>query len=294
MKTNLYKSLVITVVFALGILVFAFEMNVTYNQTHLTKGDSAYYYYKTGTVLQVAKAFGIPKALSAITSWPSEETALYYLEATILSPILPVRTFTSVILNGIWYLLMAVCLCIFFWQKTKSLWLSVLLPVPMLIAGPPLADPYQGLADLHVNLLGYTIGVSIMCLMLISDHLRKPWPTFLAGFFTGLLLLGRVYAVALVGIAMAPYVLQGIFFASNTDRKKTLLGTGIIAGLCLLIGGWWLVQHRGVVFGTFERVQNVPGAAVGVGSLRDNTVVWLNVIENFFFYNAAYYPLTFL
>lgn len=292
MKFKSGKALIATILFSIGMLLFVYRLNLIYNQNNLTKGDSTYYFYYTGVVLQTAKNFGIIKALSLAATWPAAQySVLHLFVAAILSPVLPLSTSMSVILNGIWYLLMAASLCLFFWDQTQSVTLSFLLPIPLLIAGPPLGDPYQGLADLHVNLLGYCLGISVICFLLRSDHLRKPGPAILAGLFLGLLLLGRAFSTALVGIAVAPIFLQGFFLGSRTERSKTLRGTILLGGTALLTAGWWLLP-RLVDFLEYPfRYVGIPGGSLGVGSISETATIWAGVALSFFVYKYTNYPL---
>jgi hypothetical protein len=293
MTKNFWKGLLITMIFALGVIAFAYRMNLIYNQNNLTKGDSTFYFYSTGIVLQTAKSSGIANALSLAVSWLAHNTILHYLVAAILSPVLPVKTTVGVMLNSIWYLIMAASLYIFVLDKTRSVFLSFLLSIPMLIAGPPLADPYQGLADLHVNLLGYTLGVTVMCFVLLSDDFRKPWPAVLGGVFFGLLLLGRVFSAALVGIAVAPILLRGVFWVPKPERAKALRSILFFGGAVLLISGWWFLPRliSLVMYPLKFALLNHPGRSVAVGSISSNAIIWLDVVRSFFFYTRAYYPL---
>lgn len=290
MKKKIWLSLITVIVFAVVILLFSYKMGLTYHQNNLTKGDSTYYYYFSGTVLQEAKANGILRAIMLVATYPGNNTILHYLVVAILSPILPLDTSIGVILNSIWYLFMAASLSIFFWRKTESIILSIFLPIPMLIAGLPLIDVYQGLTDLHVNLLGYTLGVSIMCFVLLSDYLHKPKPTIVAGIFLGLLMLGRIHSVALVGIALAPYVLKGLFFSSNLNKRKTFWGLAILGSVSFLISGWWIIPRLSAFLLPFQWY-GVPRGSLGIVTTYDSAWIWVNIVLGFFLYGIAYYPL---
>lgn len=293
MTKNSWKGLLLTILFASGVIAFAYKMNLVYNQNQMTKGDSTFYFYSTGIILQTGKASGIMNALSLAMSDISYNTTLHYLMAAVFSPVLPVKTTVGVWLNSIWYLSMAAILYYFFWSKTSSALLSFLLSIPMLIAGPPLADPYQGLADLHVNLLGYTLGVSTMCLVLLSDDFCKPWPAIWGGVFLGLLLLGRVFSTALVGVAVAPFMLRGVLWGSKPNRAKALRGILFFGGAALLVGGWWFLPRLIplVMYPLRFALLNYPDRSVGVGSISDNAIIWFHVALSFFLYTRFYYPL---
>lgn len=294
MSRRLAISLVVVATFAVGVVLYACRANRTCNRRNLVHGDSTYYYFTTGTTLQAARALGWRRAFGVATGHMKALSALHYLAVIPLCRVLPLSTSVAPLLNGIWYVLMAISLCLFMWRQTRSAQLSILLPLPLLIAGGPLSGAYQGLGDLHVNLLGYTLGTSTMCFILCSDHLRNRGMTVAAGICLGLLILGRVFSVALVAVAVAPFVLSGLIVGSKAERKRTFVGLAMLSGLGLLTSGWWLVP-RIPPFWThvFGESLGVPGGAVGVGSFRDNARIWLGVAKGLFVYNhnPGYYPM---
>lgn len=130
-----------------------------------------------------------------------------------------------------------------------------------------------------------------MCFVLLSGYLHKPKPTIVAGLFLGLLMLGRVHSVALVGFAITPYLLKGLFFTSNLNKRKTFWGLAILCSVSLLVSGWWVIPRLSAFLLPFQWY-GVPRGSLGVVTTYVSAWSWIDVVSGFFFYSIAYYPLT--
>ena len=288
-----WKSFAVVLLIAAVIIAMAYYFGSIYHQKNLTKGDSIYTFYIAGNLIQIAKGHGLFKAIQAAVNVPKQETVLHFLSAAMLGSILPVETSIGIIINSFWYLVMAVSLTFYFWKETSDNILAILLPIPMLIAGLPLIDVYQGLSDLHVNLLGYTIGVSIVCLVMSSDFFCNSKITILAGIMLGILILGRFHSVFLISLAIAPYIIVN-FFSSRERRKTMLKGLAFFLGIALLISGWWISPRLLRIIWKPINVYGVPGASIGNESKYKSAWAMIDLVTGFFFYNIAYRPLAFV
>jgi hypothetical protein len=249
---------------AIAVVLLSIHAHHAYYRTHLTLGDGQISYYRVALTLHVTHDHGLRAGLSyALQSL----CVLHQVVAAVLAPALPTAMVIAPLLNGIWYVAMSAVVCCLFLEKTQSAFGAFVLSMPPLLNPALLARPGSGLTNLHADTTAYSLGVSTLCLLILSRGWTRPWYSALSGISVGLLLLGRAPAVAMVAVMAAPLVLV------PAAKARSVRGAGLFLVAMLATGGIWLAPHMGELVAYFLAWYGHPRGAVG--TLQAWRVPWL-------------------
>ena len=211
-------------------------------------GDGVYYFATLAEILRVAKTDGIAAALARVATGDSFLQILPWLTAAVLAPVLPLDYSAMALVNGVWYLALAVTLYIYFNRRLGSPALAVLISLPPLAitstdASLGFSFVINGLPDANLALVPYLVGGSAVIWALASERLQRRPETLLAGLFLGLLALARPFTLGLIVPGLAPLVLAGLLTPDRIRRRRAWGNLGLAAAVALAIGGWWAIPR---------------------------------------------------
>ena len=180
-KNGKYLGLGLVILFCLLVLVTAFRASERYYSRNIVLTDTSYFLMSVGILLQGRDEFGWRHVLSSPTPLHSSEYSvgdsdvyeLHDLVAGLLKAVLPVRPSAAVILNGLWFIAMAVSLYLLLFERTGGWAIAALVAVSYLVANPYLPTVRFGLTSLDPNLHAFMIGTSAFCWLLLAHSFRK-------------------------------------------------------------------------------------------------------------------------
>lgn len=284
MNRNTLLGGVAIVLFASILLLAAFFAATLYRERYVQiRGDGMYYAARVATILQRWDKKGLLPAIQEAWQRESEDdwTLLPYLTSIALAPILP-RDYTAlVILHAPWFFALALSLYVFFLKRGYEPFVAFLLATPLLLVTHPLAELPEGLTDLSVNLYLYTLGITALVWIVASDSFHHRKACFLAGFFLGLLTLGRPHGLGVVGIASLPFFLAPFRREKKDAWPRAIRGIGILLGVWLLVGGWWFLPQMGGLIHYIEKWWGRAGLIGGKESTFFYLHYWAEVLFKF-------------
>jgi hypothetical protein len=276
------RGLTLQVLFSLIVLLLAFRASKLYYSENLpTFGDGVYYLAMMGETIRTSKVEGSIPAIRQFLTNERPQTALHYLTTSLLGKFLPLDYSLSVILNGIWYLVLSISLYLLFWRLSETGVLAFAFSIPLLTVTPFLSDVRYGLTDLNVNLIGYTIGGSAICWTLMSDRFRRFGPAAVAGLLLGLLTLGRIFVLGLLFPALLPVGIAGLACGSNDERRRTGFGMVICLVVMLAVSGWWALPKVLYLSKHYIGIYGKSGAVIGVSTYLSNFRAWRSFLSSF-------------
>lgn len=253
------RALAIVLGCSLLTVLWAARWQRAYYQEHLVPGDGAGTYYLVGLTLQQVRAEGSLAALRF--AMRSHLYALHQAVAALLAPILPLDLSVGPLLNGVWHVGMSLSVCWLFLEYTRSPISALLLSLPPTLLPSLLASPHEGLTNLHTATLSYTLGTTLICLILLSERLTRPLPTLLAGIWCGLILVGRYPTAALLAVMLAPLI--GSILVISVRQPRAARGIAVFALAGCLSSGWWLAEHGAEIVRYFLDWYGHPRGAIG-------------------------------
>jgi len=122
-KNGKYLRLGLVILFCLLVLVTVFHASERYYSRNIVLTDTSYFLMSVGIPLQGRDEFGWRHVLSSPTPLHSPDNGsdvyvLHDLCAWLLKAVLPVRPAAAVILNGLWFIAMAVSLYLLLFERT--------------------------------------------------------------------------------------------------------------------------------------------------------------------------------
>lgn len=241
---------------AATVLVGALGANQRYYSRHLAIGDGQGTYYLVARAMRMADADGVLKAGAVPIA--RDQYALQPLSAALGAPMFPRDMRIGPILNGLWFLVMACCSAVFFAEKAASVSAAVALALPPILYPPVVTSPYNGLTNLHSDLLGYTLGAGTLSLVLLAGDMGGMKIPVAAGALAGLTLIGRFPAAAVVFVMLAPPLLL-----KARRREISWRGLAIVALVAVVVAGPWLVLQLSKVVGYAITWYGHPRGAIG-------------------------------
>jgi hypothetical protein len=238
-------GVVIVLLFCWGLLVGAFRTSDRYYERRLVAADTSYYLMSAALVVSGKEDFSRRRVLNNPAPLHSSDsgTNVYVLQtlaAWDLRHFLPLRPAMAVVLNGIWFVAMAMSLYSLFWSRIGRWATSAIVTIAYLLANPFLPTVTYGITSMDPNLVGFMLGTSALCCTVLSDRFQRVIPSTLAGLFLGLLCLGRIYTLGIVLPAMLPYVLACFWRRSGREMLASLQGGLLALGAALGMGGWFI------------------------------------------------------
>jgi len=245
-------GLVAVLLFSFTVLFGSYRASERYYDKHLLAADTSYYVMSASLLVSGKHDFGLKRVLRDPAPFHSSDngTGVYVLQtltAWYLRAFLPLRPAMAVILNGVWYVAMAISLYTLLWSRIKSWTTCALLTVAYLVINPFLATLTYGLTAVDPNLVGYMLGTSVLCCTVLSDRFQRLVPCVFVGIFLGCLCLGRVYTLGLLGPAMLPYVAACFWRRSWEEIAASLRGGLLALGIAALICGWFVIGNWRIV-----------------------------------------------
>ncbi|HEX7477930.1 MAG TPA: hypothetical protein VF331_08990 [Polyangiales bacterium] len=275
-----WLGLVLVVVFCASILVTTYQASERYYSKNMVSTDTSYFLMSVGILLQGRDDFDLRHVLDAPTPLQSSDHGtdvyvLHNLSAWLLRAVLPLRPCLAVILNGLWFSLMAVSVYLLLWERTRVWRVAALVTASFLVANPYLPTVLFGITSLDPNLHAFMIGTSALCWVLLSDSFRKHGVSIIVGLFLGCLVLARVYTLGIVLPAMLPFVVASLWTRSRSELRASLIG-GTLAVLAMLaFSGFWLFPRLGML--QAYTTQFKSAGILGRTSLTATAVAWLRV-----------------
>ncbi len=235
-------------VFCAALLSISFRASTLYYERHLLAADSSYYLAGPALLVSGKDDFGLRQVLSQPAPLRSSDngTGVYVLQtltAWCLRSILPRLPAMAVVLNGVWFVAMAMALYALFWSRIRSWSTSAIVTVAYLVANPFLPTITYGITSVDPNLVGFMLGTSVLCCTVLSDRFQRVLPSLLVGLFLGLLCLGRVYTLGVVLPAMLPYVLACFWRRSAREMWLSIRGGLLALAVAFAVSGWFLLAH---------------------------------------------------
>ena len=254
-KNGKYLGLGLVILFCLLVLVTAFRASERYYSRNIVLTDTSYFLMSVGILLQGRDEFGWRHVLSSPTPLHSSEYSvgdsdvyeLHDLVAWLLKAVLPVRPSAAVILNGLWFIAMAVSLYLLLFERTGVWAIAALVAVSYLVANPYLPTVRFGLTSLDPNLHAFMIGTSAFCWLLLAHSFRKRGASIVFGVFLGLLVLARVYTLGIVLPAMLPFVVASFWVRSRDKLRASAAGAALALCALLAVCAWWLFPRLGMI-----------------------------------------------
>ncbi|HEX2871476.1 MAG TPA: hypothetical protein VHP33_09475 [Polyangiaceae bacterium] len=241
-------GIVVVTLFCLGLLYASFRASDRYYETHLVIADSSYSLAGPSLLVSGKNDFSLRRVLNHPAPLPSSDsgTTVYVLHtvaAWYLRHFLPLRPSMAVVLNGIWFWAMGLCVYALFWSRLRKWALAAVVTVGYLVANPYLPTITYGITSLDPNLVGFMLGTSALCCTMLSNHFQRLIPCLLVGAFLGLLCLGRVYTLGVVLPAMLPYVVSCFWRRSKREMLLSVQGGFLALCVAFAISGWFLRAH---------------------------------------------------
>lgn len=241
-------GVVVVLLFCFGLLLLAFRASDRYYEKRLVATDTSYYLMSASLVVSGKDDFRFGRVLNHPAPFPTSDggTGVYVLQtlaAWCLRHHLPLRPAMAVVLNGIWFVAMAVSFYALLWSRIGKWAPSAIVTIAYLVANPFLPTVQYGITSMDPNLVGFMLGTSALCWTVLSDRFQRVVPCLLAGTFLGFLCLGRVYTLGVVAPAMLPYVLSCFWRRSWRDVVASTLGGLIALGAACVIAGWFVRAH---------------------------------------------------
>jgi hypothetical protein len=238
-------GVVVVTLFCFGLLYGSFRASDRYYANHLVIADSSY--SLAGPLLLVSgkNDFSLRRVLNNPAPLASSDkgTTVYVLHtvtAWYLRHFLPLRPSMAVVLNGIWFWAMGLCVYSLLWSRLRKWSLAAIVAIGYLVANPYLPTITYGITSMDPNLLGYMLGTSVLCCTMLSEHFQRLIPCLLVGAFLGLLCLGRIYTLGVVLPAMLPYVLSCFWRRSTKEMLLSVQGGFLALCMAFAISGWFL------------------------------------------------------
>lgn len=247
-------GVVVVLAFCLLLLFSAFRASDRYYVRHLVAADSSYYLAGPALLVSGKNDFSLGQVLNHPAPLRSSDggTSVYVLHtvtAWFLRHVLPLRPAMAVVLNGVWFVGMALCVYSLFWFRIRKWSTSAIVTIAYLVANPYLPTIPYGITSMDPNLLGFMLGTSALCCAALSDRFRRVVPCLLVGMFLGLLCLGRVYTLGVVLPAMLPYVVACFWRRSAREMLLSVWGGLLAVGVALTISGWFVRANWKTVLG---------------------------------------------
>jgi hypothetical protein len=241
-------GIIVVLLFCFGLLFLAFRASDRYYEKRLVASDTSYYLMSASLVVSGKNDFRLNRIVNHPAPMPTSDggTGVYVLQtfaAWFLRHHLPLRPAMAVLLNGVWFVAMALSLYTLFWSRIGRWATSAILTIAYLVANPFLPTVQYGITSMDPNLVGFMLGTSALCCTVLSDRFQRVVPSVLTGVFLGCLCLGRVYTLGVIAPAMLPYVLSCFWRRSWRDVFASVLGGSIALAAAVAICGWFLRAH---------------------------------------------------
>ncbi|HEV8247104.1 MAG TPA: hypothetical protein VGP93_15105, partial [Polyangiaceae bacterium] len=291
-RRGLLIGLALVMVWSISIVVLTYRASNRFNAMNLVETDASYWLANVGILLQSVGHWPWLQGFRTPVPFHSSELAtdvyvLHNLVAWVFAPLLPVRAAVASILNGIWYVVMAISVYLLFLRYTFGAWRVAALAASGFIVASPLLPrtTYGGLSNLDPNFVGFALGTSVLCWVLLTQSLRKRWAAVVLGLLTGLLVFGRVYTLGVIVPIAVPFALVSLW----RDRKQRPF-QGLLRWLLAILAavatcGWWLIPHLHLVLIYPFQFNNTSTAVLqrhtfleGLG--RWFRFLWENVLAN--------------
>lgn len=271
-------GLLAVLLFSFSVLFSSYQASQRYYDKHLLAADTSYYLMSASLLVSGPRDFSLQRVLRDPAPFHSSDngTGVYVLQtlsAWYLRAFLPLRPAMAVVLNGVWYIAMAVSLYTLLWSRIKAWTTCALLTVAYLVLNPFLSTLTYGLTALDPNLVGFMLGTSALCCTVLSDRFQRPVPCVFVGIFLGCLCLGRVYTLGVLGPAMLPYVLACFWRRSWAEVLASLRGGLLALAIAALICGWFVAGYWRIVLA--YPTQYGTAGVLSHTELRDGLHHWL-------------------
>jgi hypothetical protein len=189
------------------------------------------------------------------------------------------RPSAAVILNGLWFVAMAISVYLLIWDRTKAWRVSALVAVSYLVANPYLTTVLFGLTSLDPNLHAFMIGTSALAWVLLSRSFRDRRASIVAGVFLGCLALARAYSLGIVLPAMLPFVVMSLWTRSRSELHASLVGGALAIFAMIVVSGWWLFPHLGLL--QLYTTQFNAAGVLGRTDLAATALAWCKITKQF-------------
>ncbi|HKY38357.1 MAG TPA: hypothetical protein VJN18_20580 [Polyangiaceae bacterium] len=238
----------VVLLFSAGVLHASFRASDRYYDRRMVAADSSCYLVGPALVVSGKDDFGLRDLLHDPSPFEATDhgTSIYVLQtftAWYLRDFLPLRPAMAVLLNGVWFIGMGVSVYALFWSHMRRWLTAALATMGFLLANPFLTSTTYGLTSLDPNLVGFMLGTSALCWVILSDRFERFVPCALAGLSLGALALGRVYTLGVVLPAMLPFVLACFWRRSREQIVLSLAGGVIVVAMAYVVCGWWVLKH---------------------------------------------------
>jgi hypothetical protein len=264
--------------FCAGLLIASFRVSDRYYEHRLVAADNSYYLMNAALVVSGKDDFSRRRVLNHPAPIHSSDsgTDVYVLQTVTawdLRRFLPLRPSMAVVLNGVWFVAMALSLYSLFWWRIGKWVTSTMVTIAYLVLNPFLPSITYGITSLDPNLVGFMLGTGVLCCTVLSNHFQRLIPSLLAGLFLGFLCLGRVYTLGIVIPAMLPYVLACFWRRSTREMLSSVLGGLLALAAAFGISDWFIRRH----WQTILKYPTQYGAAgvLSKTSLSDGIWAWL-------------------
>jgi hypothetical protein len=238
-------GVLVVLLFSFGLLFASYRASDHYYERRLVAADTSYYLMSAALLVSGKDDFTLRRVLNHPAPLPSSDagTNVYVLQtlaAWHLRDFLPLRPVMSVVLNGIWFVAMAMCVYALFWSRIRKWSTAAIITVAYLVANPFLPTTIYGITSMDPNLVGFMLGTSALCCTVLSDYFQRLLPSLLVGLFLGLLCLGRVYTLGVVLPAMLPYVVACFWRRSRPEMWTSLQGGFLAFCTAFATSGWFI------------------------------------------------------
>lgn len=238
-------GVLIVLLFSLGLLGAAFRASDHYYERRLVAADTSYYLMSAALVVSGKDDVSLRRVLKHPAPLHSSDSGtnvyvLHTLAAWYLRGWLPLRPAMAVVLNGVWFIAMALSVYTLIWSRIRKWSTAAIVTVAYVIANPFLPTTAYGITSMDPNLVGFMLGTSALCWAVLSNHFQRVIPTVLVGVFLGLLCMGRVYTLGVVLPAMLPYVVACFWRRSKQEILTSLQGGFLVFCAAFATGGWFV------------------------------------------------------
>ena len=265
--------------FCLLLLIGSFKASDRYYDHHLVAADSSYYLMSASLLVSGKHDFALRRVLNHPAPLRSSDggTGVYVLQtlaAWYLRAVLPLRPAMAVVLNGVWFIAMAVAVYSLFFSRIGQWATSAIVTVAYLIANPFLSTITYGITSMDPNLVGFMLGTTVLCCAALSDHFTRVIPCLLVGLFIGFLCLGRIYNLGTVLPAMLPYVVSCFWRRSGQQMLTSLFGGFFALCTAFAVSGWFVRANWRLLLG--YPTQYGASGVLNHTELSDGIWAWLS------------------